>query len=299
MDSQLISQINELASDYHTSKDAKLLKELEYLLKLLEYQSWRLKYDLKLIEHPGLFRKRDEIRIFDDMFSPRKAYSKYHLIIPLLIHLFTNYKLGKSALETSLHFMEKSKVYLRPGDFAKTKTGAQRFITNTRFASLELRKLGLLRSDKKRFYKYWELSLFGVLVAGMMFNEIEANELKMFKFRYDKNDAKDSTYRVIHKYLLYAQNPDHVKNLFNQILGDEIVGEYLNLYDRKFLKFSGLILDVLKEGYKEKAKSTKQLNDFLDEINADEEISKLADSIVLKKQIDINLESIYRVINGG
>jgi hypothetical protein len=50
-------------------------------------------------------------------------------------------------------------------DFEKTKTGATRCFTNTRFAANTLRDYGLLKFTKEELYKTWMLSPIGIIVA--------------------------------------------------------------------------------------------------------------------------------------
>ena len=299
MNPDICTKINKLTDEYlsSNSKDVSILDEIEYLLKLNEYQSWKLKYDLRLIEHPNKFRRQEQIKTYENMFSSKNAYSKYHLILPLFIFLFTQHKNAKSALETSLDFMHESKGFLKHGDFAKTKTGAQRFITNTRFASLELRNYGLLRSDSKHFYKYWELSLFGILVAGQIYIELEKNQLHIFKNIFNWYEAKDSTQKILQQYTARTQDPEQMKNLFTYLFDEKVITDYYDLYNEKFISFCKYIFKVLKEGYKVNRNSTKDLVSFLNIINSDPEISKLADSIILKNQFDVNFAIIYQIIN--
>ncbi len=297
MDSKICEQINNLVVEYFSKKDNSLLYQIEYLLKIQEYEAWKLKYDLRLIEFPDKFRKNKNVKNFESMFHHSNAYSKYHLILPLLVYLFENHKSSKSALNTSLSFMSSSKEYLKPGDFAKTKTGVQRFITNTRFASLELRNLGLLRSDSRRFYKYWELSLFGILLAGYIYLDYKNNLSNAFFNNFNWLEAKKSSFLVLDHYIALSQKPNNLEELFKSLFEEEIVSSYFQLYNRNFITFTKHIRKVIADNYNIRKQSTKDLVLFLNIINSDSEISKLADSIILRKDIMVNLNDVYKIIS--
>jgi hypothetical protein len=176
MNSDVIDLINRMCEDYikGESKDKKLLEMIGNKLQIMDYQAQFLKYKLLFVPDPDNKIYDSELKEYEDRFSHKNALTVYHLVIPLLLYLFENHKMKLPAYECSIGLMEASKVFLREGDFAKHKTGGIRFITNTRFASNELRKFGLLRSDKQCYHKIWELSLFGLAVAAGIYKDIVA-----------------------------------------------------------------------------------------------------------------------------
>lgn len=298
MDASIVNQINELVLEYKNSKNPKLLEEIELQLKLLEYQAWILKYKLRIIENPNLSKEHQQLKEYESLFGYSNAYSKYHLIMPLMIYLLVNHRRNQSALQISLNFMKDCEAFLKEGDFAKTKTGVQRFITNTRFASLELRRFGLLRSDDKHYYHTWELSLFGILIAGSIYFDYKyslANNF--FKANYNKDDAYWSFKKILLNYTEQLLERRKFHLILENILEDDVIIEFLDLYEDKFIHFASIIMNVLKDGYKLKNQSTQEFINMLNRINADREISKLADSIVLKKNIEANLHDIFKIIN--
>lgn len=298
MDASIVNLINELVLEYKNSQNPKLLEEIELQLKLLEYQSWNLKYKLRIIENPNLSKEHQQLKEYESLFGYSNAYSKYHLIMPLMIYLLVNHRRNWSALQTSLNFMKDCEAFLKEGDFAKTKTGVQRFITNTRFASLELRRFGLLRSDDKHYYHTWELSLFGILIAGSIYFDYKYSLAdNYFKTNFDKDNAYWSFQKILHKYTEQLLEHSKFYWILKVILEDEVIVNYLDLYERKFLQFASTIMNVLKDGYKLKNQSTQEFINMLNKINADREISKLANSIVLKKNIEVNLNDIFEIIN--
>ena len=118
MNVELVERFNELVSVYEFNGQQDLLGEI---------QLWELKYELKLIDNPNEKFESTILKEYQHLFSYNYAYSKYHLILPLLLFLFTQHKENKPALETSLLFMESCKGYLQFGEFSNTKTGVQIF----------------------------------------------------------------------------------------------------------------------------------------------------------------------------
>lgn len=298
MDTNLVEKINEYAMELTKEENPKLLKELRVLLKLLEYQSWLLKYKLRVIENPEEEDKSPLLLKHLHKFGHKNAFSKDDLTIPLLIYLFTHNHENKKALETSLSFMENCKDFLKEGDFAKTKTGVQRFITNTRFASLELRNYGLLRSDSKHYFHTWKLSLFGILIAGSIYFDFQ-NDLAI-SFLNKKFNTQVSSWKfqqIIFNHINELQNERKFDLILFKILEDQIVGEYMDLYRNEFLRFAKIVNLVIENRYDVKKDSTKKLISLLNGINENKEISRLANSIVLKKNIDVNMKNVFEIID--
>lgn len=299
MNADIVNEINNLVLEYKRNHNSEILKEIQIKLKLLEYQTWLLKYDVKIIEDTRLkIGNDDELKIYEKMFSHSNAFSKYHLIIPLMLYLLAHHRENQPALTTSLSFMNKCKEFLKEGDFAKTKTGVQRFITNTRFASLELRKFGLLRSDYKHYYHTWELSLFGILIAGCIYYDFKNNLAHyFFKNHFSNEKAYESFLLILKHYIEQLLEYKKFREILDSILEEEVIMEFLELYEKNFLQFAKTVNLVIENGYKPKEDSTKKLIKLINSINADREISKLADSIILKKDIEINMEYVYNLLN--
>jgi len=145
---------------------------------LIEEELAKIKYSFRMIDIRN-FNDYDkkELLLFPDLLSdirslpvpqnhPFSHSSRYQ--VPLLIYLFSNYSRKLSALMLSASFMDSVKDFLLPGDFQHLRSGGIRFITNTRFASAKLREMALLRNSEKDVYKYWELTLFGILIANLI-----------------------------------------------------------------------------------------------------------------------------------
>lgn len=288
--------IYELIAEYESTKDRTILTRIEYLLKLNEYHTWELKHHLKIIEYPNKFSRDEKIKEYKQIFDCSNAYSKYHLMLPLLMHLLLNYNNQQAALETSLSLMNESKDYLKAGDFAKTDTGVQRFITNTRFASLELRNMGLLRSDSKHFYKNWQLSLYGILVAGYIYINLQ-NDIKIDIYKeYTWYKAKESAQLLI---INTIQNitSENLQKLFTYLFDEKIVADYLGLYSDTFLEFVKRLIAALNKSNKNNSKEKEELVAFLQSFHKDAEYTKLANAIVLRKDILVNMKTVYDIID--
>ena len=85
----------------------------------------------------------------------------------------------------------------------------------------------------------------------------------------------------------------------NYLFDEKIVSNYYDLYEQNFISFTNHVIKVLRDNYNTKKKSTKDLIHFLDQINQDKEISKLADSIILRKDISVNLSDVYNILNSS
>lgn len=291
-----IRELNELIAEYKESPHDDLLETIEYYLQILVYQSWSIKSDLRIIDKPSRLFRSDEMRDYRDMFSASNAFSKYHLMIPLLMYLFINHNSLHSALETSLSFMHISKDILHPGDFAKTKTGAQRFITNTRFASLELRNYGLLRSDKKHFYKFWSLSPLGILVAAQVFLDSLKGKMKtnINSFNWDK--VSEFPPLVINYYSSAVLKKENFDELLKFIFTEDVLIDHFQLYHDKFVDFITILNKAIDKTNPSNKEDIAELKNFINSLNSDEEFSKFADSIILRKDIETNMQVIRDIL---
>lgn len=296
IDHNIVEKINRLEIEYLKTKNKHIIEKIEALFQELTYQIWDTKANIQFIENPNGqydFTESDE---YKNKFGSKNAFSKYHLIVPLLLYLFVNHNKEESALETALGFMSVSKDFLKHGDFAKTKTGAQRFVTNTRFASQILREFGFLRSDKDHFYKYWSLSPFGILVASQFYFDLRnSNSLNFFK-RLSWQSANLESRNIISELIDRVLSRNSIPFIMNEIMEEEVVSEHLDLTRRKFTEFVKIIKNVLQEGYRPNNQNTQRLISFINSINSDEELSSFADSIILKKEININLAEAYKIL---
>jgi hypothetical protein len=299
MDINLVKQINELTLNAIKNNSSTNNIIVQSRLVELEYQINLIKFKLKIIDDPSTKLIETENSDYALMFSHQNAFSAQHLVIPLLMYLFNNHRKRKPAYETSVEFMRSSKDFLRPGDFHKTKTGSIRFITNARFAAEELRKYGLIRSDYKTYYKIWELSVFGIIVAGMIyrdeFKQIVNDALK----QNNQITAKEFNRDVVNFYISKAENIEGMKDLFDYVTEEqELILESVKLSEKRFKEFQQLIKDLYKENSFANSR-LKVLFDFVHSSNEDKELSKLADLIILRKNIEVNLRVVYDILNNA
>lgn len=66
---------------------------------------------------------------------------------------------------------------------------------------------------------------------------------------------------------------------------------------KNFQDFAKIVKLVIENRFKKDAENTIKFIKLLNGINADKEITKLADSIKLKKDIDVNIEEFFKLLN--
>ena len=296
MNAEIIEEINVKIASYLDQKNSNNLHEVDNKLQLLQYQIENLRYKFKIIEDVNRTRKLKEFQEYEQKFSHRNAFSVQHLVLPLLMYLFNNHKSKKPAYETSVDFMKTSNEYLHPGDFHKTKTGGIRFITNTRFAAEELRKYGLIRSDDKTYYKIWELSLFGIIVASNIYidglRDIDESILK----NTNKVSIKNLNSNILKYYITKAKSIESIIKLFEYVDTEkDLLFNFVKVNEKKFIEFQKLVIRLFNESKNKKIR--KMFFDFVHISAEDKELSNLTDLIILKKEIEINLEGYYKILN--
>jgi hypothetical protein len=129
----------------------------------------------------------------DEPVADFSAVSNRSNLIPkLLVFLLIYHKKRYGVNEIIQYFVNKIRSSLKIKDFEKTKTGAIRCFTNTRFAAATLREYGFIRDTKKYRYKTWELTFTGIIVATALVKNqdwnisgIEVDSKKVFHQMYD------------------------------------------------------------------------------------------------------------------
>jgi len=260
--------------EYKQTKNANLRNKIIKMIKDVEKQLDLMKFEIQYVESESEY---EEYRKGDTFFkieerNPPVAFNTQALTIPLLIHLFCNHKNQLTAIDTATNLMKELWDQLRGGDYQKTKTGQTRFIVNTRFASHTLRKFGLLRSDDKRFYKKWELSLYGVLIAASIYkydSYFEKHPFQQFPFWVIIRNFSDK---------LVEQN--YYKKIISDLFSNEFKVHYFDLAERSFMKYIQLVDDVLKKcERKDSTVDYKMLKNNLRIIDSDNEVAKLNEAI--------------------
>ncbi|MEK7728876.1 MAG: hypothetical protein AAB354_10715 [candidate division KSB1 bacterium] len=89
----------------------------------------------------------------------------------LLVFLLLNFHRHDSVFRVIEDFVDEIRPTFSIRDFQRTKTGAIRCFTNTRFAAKQLRDFGLLKFTTEEAYKRWELSFLGILVAAQLYDQ--------------------------------------------------------------------------------------------------------------------------------
>lgn len=110
--------------------------------------------------------------------SCRRPVDQHGMFFPLLMFLLVRSKdvkkkkhseVGEPVFDLIARFIDEIKPNLSLTDFVRTKTGAMRCFTNTRFAARRLRELGMLKFTQREAFKTWELSITGIIVASTLY----------------------------------------------------------------------------------------------------------------------------------
>lgn len=226
MDIELVKQINDLALDAIRNKNTSDSELIQRKLIQLEYQINLLRFKLKIIDDPELRLNDKENFDYVSKFSHQNAFTKFHLVFPLLLYLLQNHKKRESAYLASIGFMNENVNFLREGDFAKLMTGSQRFITNTRFAADILRHYGLIRSDKKVFYKVWELSLSGLIFASNIYKNLSESISFEFLSENKKHSVEWKVFKILRAYSIYTDSIENFWKLVEYVSEEKQTLEY-------------------------------------------------------------------------
>ncbi len=273
---QKISELQQHASAYGKTDDFKkrksIKKESVKLYFEVEEELAKLKYDLRLIDIRNF--KEDEkkqLQMFPDFFAdlldipdqPFLPHVKQNALpIPLLLFLFYNHNKNMTALTSSAVFMDTVKSYLQQGDFQHLKSGSIRFITNTRFASNHLRRYGLLRTSEKEKYKYWQLTLFGTLIAAMILED------EKFTFPEKFITHKDPFFfnQTLYTYTDELLRENGFNKLVKRIFIDEVVSDIYSI-KHEFVTFLAELLHIIKKTKKDQKEFFNEYGAFLKQID--------------------------------
>jgi hypothetical protein len=102
------------------------------------------------------------------------------LQVHLLVFLLCRHVPREKIFLTLERFIRQIHPILTPLDFERTKTGTTRCYTNTRFALVELRRVGLLKVTQEELFKTWDLSSLGVVVAVSAYQDCVGGKGKTF-----------------------------------------------------------------------------------------------------------------------
>lgn len=267
-----------LSSTYTKTNDLKerkiIKKKAVKLYFAVEEELAKIKYDLRLIDIRNFKpHEKAQLNLIPDLFydfenipsqSKLPHAKKNSLTIPLLLFLFFNHNKNMSALTASAIFMDSVKSYLREGDFQHLKSGSIRFITNTRFASDNLRSTGLLRTSQKEIYKYWQLTLLGILLAAMIFEDDDFNFPSGYLSSSDSLFFRQTLYKYINK-LIYE---DGFNKLVKQLFKDKVANEIYSI-KHNFVMILAELLHIIKNTCNKNdiQEFFNKYNSFLEEID--------------------------------
>lgn len=298
MDVNLVNQINELALDAFRNKNSSNSKLIQRKLITLENQINLLRFKLKIIDDPDLRVNDKENSDYVYKFSHQNALTKFHLVIPLLLYLLQNHKKRESAYLTSIGFMNENVNFLREGDFAKLMTGSQRFITNTRFAADILRRYGIIRSDKKVFYKVWELSLFGLIFASNLYKNLSESISFEFLVEDKKHSVEWKVFKILRAYLIYTDSIDNFWKLVEYVSEEKEILKYDEDIKKLFKDYINLFDEVIVNGgLTRKNSTTKDLLKMVEDSNSSDSISILVDSLLIREKIKIDMNNVKKILD--
>ena len=101
---------------------------------------------------------------------------------------------------------------------------------------------------------------------------------------------------VLKMYLSKAENIENIIELFEYVNEErELYLELIKSNQDKFFEYQKNILQYYKERKIRNSKNN-MLFDFLHMSNKDKELSKLADAIKIRKQIELTLQVVYHIL---
>ena len=144
----------------------------------------------------------------------------------LLMYLLLFHKQAYAVYDIIGNFVQRVWDQLELLDFKRTRTGAMRCFTNTRFAAHTLRDYGLLQFTKREAYKTWTLSLPGFIVASRVlevgtWNLNRVSEHWMFDLHMDIPAARaslDSYEQFVDQLAKICQPRAKVFSTFDEVL---------------------------------------------------------------------------------
>ena len=221
-----------IADGYGAKADGALLK-----IALIENLLQALKYKHKVIESALTFEEFVESDISVNgglikLSAPPQIKDSGSGTAPLLLqpkllmYLLLFHKQAYAVYDIIGNFVQRVWDQLELLDFKRTRTGAMRCFTNTRFAAHTLRDYGLLQFTKREAYKTWTLSLPGFLVASRV---LEAGTWKlnrnseqwMFDLHTDIHAARaslDSYEQFVYQLAKICQPRAKVFSTFDEVL---------------------------------------------------------------------------------
>lgn len=270
---KLINRLLALEKEYNSTRDSgkkrQFKTEAASIYFRIEEELAKIRYSFRLIDIRNFHEiDKNELVLFPDViydirsisdskestFTPAGNYP-----VPLLFHLYHNHNKKLSAMMTSAVFMDSVKEYLLPGDFQHLKSGALRFIANTRFAAAKLRECGILRNSATDKYKYWEITIFGILIAQYIIQN-EAVEKKISNFTPSGSFLRD----ILMKFAEEIETTPGLENLIHKSLLTEEAKETVASQSEKFTKLIQELGNFSRSGVKTIDKRfTERFIDFL------------------------------------
>jgi len=294
-----INRLTELQKEYTGTADNQIKRSIKKeAVKLyfdIEENLYKIKYDFRIIDIRNFKEKEitelKTLNLFSDFLSvdslPRLRHVKQNALpIPLLLFLFYHYGKQMSALTSSAVLMDTVKKNLREGDFQHLQSGSLRFITNVRFASDKLRRHGLLRKTEKEKYHYWELTLFGILISALIFDD---SSFTFKKSPFPSNFADEHSLSFFNEKLYYYTDillhHNGFDNIVNSIFKEDTIIKYIYNIKNNFISFLSELLDLFnskKASNHDEILFFKKFNDYLSSIDEHQQALNLSHCFLLQ-----------------
>jgi len=275
----------EYSLEKNTAKRKIIKKESVKLYFEVEEELAKIKYNLRLIDIRNYKDvEKEQLKLFPDFFAdllyipdaqPLPQVKQNALPLPLLLFLFYNHNKNMTALTCASVLMDTVKNYLRQGDFQHLKSGSIRFINNTRFASDHLRRYHLLRTSEEEKYKYWQLTLFGTLIAALLFEDERFTFPDNYICRTDPFFFDQTIFQYTEKLL-----KDGFDKIVTSIFKDDIVSDIFSV-KHEFVSFLAELLSIITGNKKEQKEFFIKYEDFLNRIDDKVFAKDLADGYLL------------------
>jgi hypothetical protein len=310
-----INRLTELQKEYSGTADNQIKraikKEAVKLYFDIEEDLYKIKYNFRIIDIRNFKEKEitelKTLNLFSDFLSvdslPRLPHVKQNALpIPLLLFLFYHYGKQMSALTSSAVLMDTVKKNLREGDFQHLQSGSLRFITNVRFASDKLRQHGLLRKTEKEKYHYWELTLFGILISALIFDDSSFTFKKShFPSNYADEHSLDFFYEKLNYYIDKLLIKNGFDNIVHNLFREKPILYFLNGIKTPFIIFLEelkWILNSPKKNNNDLINFFERFNTYLSSIDEEQQALNLAHHLLLsistkEKYLTLMEEAFY------
>jgi hypothetical protein len=219
--------------------------------------------------------------------ASNKPVDQHGMFFPLLMFLLVrssdDFTKGRKnvtqepVFDIITRYVDEIKSNLSLSDFVRTKTGAVRSFTNTRFAARRLRELGMLKYTRREAFKTWELSISGIIVASTLYEPGWRKKLNLA----DGWIYQNSLSKRISEILATLYSPDTFIEQLNWLYGQTKETEGSKISSNEMEKIRQLVKDhfsrmqVLMNKKKEAASQREEIINIIAELDKTPAINRL------------------------